>query len=47
MEKADNRGVAEGEDGYFNGTAGLPVGIHSAVETGSKDIGTYAPEAPS
>lgn len=30
MEKADNRGVAEGEDGYFNGTTGLPVGIHSA-----------------
>jgi hypothetical protein len=28
MEKADNRGVAEGEDGYFNGTTGLPVGIH-------------------
>jgi len=28
-DKADNRGVAEGEDGYFNGTTGLPVGIHS------------------
>ena len=28
MEKADNHGVAEGEDGYFNGTTGLPVGIH-------------------
>ena len=27
-EKADNRGVAEGEDGYFNGTTDLPVGIH-------------------
>jgi hypothetical protein len=27
-DKADNRGVAEGEDGYFNGTTGLPVGIH-------------------
>ena len=27
-EKADNHGVAEGEDGYFNGTTGLPVGIH-------------------
>ncbi len=26
--KADNRGVAEGEDEYFNGTTGLPVGIH-------------------
>ena len=25
-DKADNRGV--GEDGYFNGTTGLPVGIH-------------------
>ena len=30
MEKADNRGVAEGEDGYFNGTTGLPVGSHIA-----------------
>ena len=30
QEKADNRGVAEGEDGYFNGTTGLPVGIHFA-----------------
>jgi len=28
MEKADNHGLAEGEDGYFNGTTGLPVGIH-------------------
>jgi len=28
-DKADNRGVAKGEDGYFNGTTGLPVGIHS------------------
>ena len=27
-DKADNRGVAEGEDGYFNGATGLPVGIH-------------------
>ena len=26
--ETDNRGVAEGEDGYFNGTTGLPVGIH-------------------
>ena len=25
---ADNRVVAEGEDGYFNGTKGLPVGLH-------------------
>ena len=25
-EKEDNRGVAEGEDGYLNGTTGLPVG---------------------
>ena len=31
MEKADNHGVAEGEDGYFNGTTGLPVGIHLDV----------------
>jgi hypothetical protein len=27
--EADNRGVAEGEDGYFRGTTGLPVGLHS------------------
>jgi len=34
-DKADNRGVlsrrsskSEGEDGYFNGPTGLPVGIH-------------------
>ena len=26
--EADNRGVAEGEDGYFRGTTGLPVGLH-------------------
>ena len=32
-DKADNRGVAEGEDGYFNGTTGLPVGIHSRKQT--------------
>ncbi|MBW2173317.1 MAG: hypothetical protein JRF64_01475 [Deltaproteobacteria bacterium] len=25
---ADNRVVAEGEDGYFSGTTGLPVGLH-------------------
>ena len=34
MEKADNHGVAEGEDGYFNGTTGLPVGIHFHDLTG-------------
>ena len=26
--EADNRGVAEGEDGYSGGTTGLPVGLH-------------------
>ena len=26
--EADNRVVAGGEDGYINGTRGLPVGIH-------------------
>jgi hypothetical protein len=26
--KADNRGVASGEDGYFYGTTGSPVGLH-------------------
>ena len=28
MVKADNRGVAKGEAGYFIGTTGLPVGLH-------------------
>ena len=27
-DKADNRGVAEGQDGYVDGTTGLHVGIH-------------------
>ncbi|MBW2567094.1 MAG: hypothetical protein JRE24_09560 [Deltaproteobacteria bacterium] len=27
----DNRVVAEGEDGYFSGTTGLPVGLHWGV----------------
>ncbi|RLC05788.1 MAG: hypothetical protein DRH90_05145 [Deltaproteobacteria bacterium] len=35
LGKADNRGVAEGEDGYFNGTTGLPVGFHSVIKPGS------------
>ncbi|MBW2567244.1 MAG: hypothetical protein JRE24_10325 [Deltaproteobacteria bacterium] len=26
--EADNRVVAEDEDGYFSGTTGLPVGLH-------------------
>ena len=26
--EADNRVVAEGEDGYYYGTAGLTVGLH-------------------
>jgi hypothetical protein len=26
--EADNRGVAEGEDGYYKGTTGLSVGLH-------------------
>ena len=26
--EADNRVVAEGEDGYFSGTTGLSVGLH-------------------
>ena len=26
--EADNRVVAEGEDGYYHGTTGLPVGLH-------------------
>jgi len=29
--KADNRVVAGGEDGYFNGTTGLPVGLHIKI----------------
>jgi hypothetical protein len=37
-EKADNRGVAEGEDGYFNGTTGLPVEIQyiRSIQGGQK-----------
>jgi hypothetical protein len=30
---ADNRVVAEGEDGYFNGTTGLSVGLHFGHDT--------------
>ena len=30
--KADNRVLAEGEDGYFNVTTGLPVGLHYYVK---------------
>ena len=26
--KADNRVLSEGEDGYFNGTTGLPAELH-------------------
>ncbi|MBW2567146.1 MAG: hypothetical protein JRE24_09820, partial [Deltaproteobacteria bacterium] len=29
--EADNRVVAEGEDGYFSGTTGLPVGLHCEI----------------
>ena len=29
--EADNRVVAEGEDGYYHGTTGLPVGLHLMV----------------
>jgi hypothetical protein len=29
--EADNRVVAEGEDGYFSGTTGLPVGLHKTT----------------
>ena len=36
-EKVDNRGVAEGEDGYFNGTTDLPVGIHSEARLKKMD----------
>jgi hypothetical protein len=28
VAEADNRVVAEGEDGYCHGTPGLPVGLH-------------------
>ena len=35
-DKADNHGVlsrrsSKSEDGYFNGTTGLPVGIHKGI----------------
>jgi hypothetical protein len=29
--EADNRVVAEGEDGYYHGTPGLPVGLHFLI----------------
>jgi hypothetical protein len=38
-DKVDNRGVAEGEDGYFNGTTGLPVGIHLGLHRFFSDKG--------
>ncbi len=38
MEKADNRGVAEGEDAYLNGTTGLPVGIHEIDGLNSHNV---------
>ena len=28
ITEVDNRGVAVGEDGYFYGTMGSPVGLH-------------------
>ncbi|MBW2566817.1 MAG: hypothetical protein JRE24_08045 [Deltaproteobacteria bacterium] len=34
--EADNRVVAEGEDGYFSGTTGLPVGLHNARQISFK-----------
>jgi len=40
-DAADNHGVAEGEDGYFNGTTGLPVGIHFADYNGYRIPGWY------
>ena len=36
--KADNRVVAEGEDGYFNGTTGLPVGLHNYLKPGCAHV---------
>jgi len=35
--KADNRGVAAGEDGYFYGTTGLPVGLHADIKESQED----------
>ncbi|MBW2567129.1 MAG: hypothetical protein JRE24_09735 [Deltaproteobacteria bacterium] len=35
--EADNRVVAEGEDGYFSGTTGLPVGC--GQNNGEKLVG--------
>jgi len=31
--EADNRVVVEGEDGYFSGTTGLPVGLHQVCRS--------------
>ncbi|MBW2565928.1 MAG: hypothetical protein JRE24_03380, partial [Deltaproteobacteria bacterium] len=36
--EADNRVVAEGEDGYFSGTTGLPVGLHFAFRISSFEL---------
>ena len=30
--RADNHGVAEGEDGYLNRTKDIPVGLHLLVQ---------------
>jgi len=37
--EGDNRVVAEGEDGYFSGTTGLPVGLHCGQNNGEKLVG--------
>jgi len=35
--ESDNRVVAEGEDGYFSGTTGLPVGLHPGISGACKN----------
>ena len=34
-DKADNRGVADSEDAYFNGTTDLLVGVHISTPSDS------------
>ena len=42
--EADNRVVAEGEDGYYHGTTGLPMGLHVFSQT--EQIWFFRPHCP-
>ena len=39
--RADNRGVAEGEDGNFNGVADYSVGLHLKSLSKAKKVGFH------